>query len=274
MMKSYPVLNETKAGKDPNAAYIRYDNWSLGFATDLVDFMNNSEPGVNYILLANAGGLDEAGHTLGSDGYEAVMSGLDPGLQELIDACYRSNVTLLVTGDHGMSFKDSSSKGSHASADVATRNESTLVPLLIYSNDKEVKGSGLYTQEDLAPTVLSLLDCPDTLSMCDGQSLPVKNKPSLYLRSNQPVNVTLTGQKSSDPISFSGIYSMKDLDQGIYSIKSGEYEKDIDLRADMLVDIPEEAQTSSALPLWAAYAAAGVVSIAGIFAALKFVWRK
>ena len=274
LMKSYPVLNETKAGKDPNAAYIRYNNWSLGFATSLVDFMNDSEPGVNYILLANNGGLDEAGHTLGSDGYEAVMAGLDPGLQELIDACYRSNVTLLVTGDHGMSFKDSSSKGSHASADVASRDESTLVPLLIYSNNKEVKGSGLYTQEDLAPTLLALLDCPDTLSMCDGESLPIKEKPSLYLRSSQPVSVTLTGLKNSDSISFSGIYAVKDLDQGMYTIKSGAYEKDIDLRADILVDIPGEGQTSSALPLWAAYVAAGVVSIAGIFAALKFVWRK
>lgn len=274
MMKSYPVLNETKAGKDPNAAYIRYNNWSLCFATDLVDFMNDSEPGTNYILLANAGGLDEAGHTLGSGGYEAVMNGLDPGLQELIDACYSANVTLLVTGDHGMSFKDASSKGSHASADVATRNESTLVPLLIYSNSKEVKGSGLYTQEDLAPTVLALLDCPDTLSMCDGQSLPVKDRPSLYLRSQRQVNVTLTGMKSSDLISFSGIYAVKDLDQGKYSIKSGEYEKNIDLKADMLVDIPEEGQTSSALPLWSAYAAAGVVSIAGIIVALKLVWRK
>ncbi len=236
--------------------------------------MNDSEPGVNYILLANAGGLDEAGHTLGSDGYEAVMSGLDPELQKLIDACYRSNVTLLVTGDHGMSFKDPSSKGSHASADVASRNESTLVPLLIYSNNKEVKGSGLYTQEDLAPTVLSLLDCPNTLSLSDGISLPVKNNPSLYLRSDKPVNVTLTGPKNSGSVSFSGIYAMKDMEQGTYSIKSGEYEKDIDLRADMLVDIPEEGQTSSALPFWAAYAAAGVVSIAGILAALKFVWRK
>ncbi len=274
MMKSYPVLNETKAGKDQNAAYIRYNNWSLGFATDLVDFMNSSEPGVNYVLLANDGGLDEAGHILGSDGYEAVMTGLDPGLRELIDACYRSNVTLLVTGDHGMSFKDSSSKGSHASVDVAARNESTLVPLLIYSNNKEVKGSGLYTQEDLAPTLLSLLDCPDTLSICDGESLPVKNKPTLYLRSKQSVNVTLTGLESPDSISFSGIYAFKDLDQGGYSIKSGDYEKDIDLRVDMLVDIPEEGQTSSAFPLWSAYAAAGVVSIAGIIAALKFVWRK
>lgn len=274
MMKSYPVLNKTKPGKDQNAAYIRYNNWSLGFAARLVDFMNNSEPGMNYILLANNGGLDEAGHTLGSDGYEAVMAGLDPGLQELIDACYRANVTLLVTGDHGMSFKDANSKGSHASADVATRNESTLVPLLIYSNNKEVKGSGLYTQEDLAPTLLSLLDCPNTLSMCDGASLPVKDRPTLYIRSKQPVNVTLTGLKSSDIISFSGIYEIKSLAQGIYSIRSGDYEKDIDLRADMLVDIPEEGQTSSALPLWSAYAAAGVVSIAGIVAALKFVWRK
>ncbi len=274
MMKSYPLLNETKAGKDQNAAYIRYNNWSLGFATGLVDFMNDSEPGLNYILLANAGGLDEAGHTLGIDGYEAVMARLDPGLQELIDACYRSNVTLLITGDHGMSFKDASSKGSHASASMATRNESTLVPLLIYSNNKEVKGSGMYTQEDLAPTLLSLLDCPDTLSMCDGESLPVKDRPSLYFRSKQQVNVTLTGLKSSDAFSFSGIYAVKDLDQGIYSIKAGDYEKDIDLRADMLVDVPEEGQTSSALPLWSAYAAAGVVSIAGIIAALKFVWRK
>ncbi|HEY3423112.1 MAG TPA: sulfatase-like hydrolase/transferase [Methanocellaceae archaeon] len=274
MMGSYPTLNATKAGKDPYAAYIRYDNWSLGFAADLVDFMNSKEPDENYVLLANNGGLDEAGHTLGSDGYEAVMAGLDPGVQELIDACSRANVTLLITGDHGMSFKDSSSKGSHASADMATRNESTLVPLLIYSANDEVKGSGLYTQEDLAPTLLALLDCPNTLSMCDGVSLPVKNKPSLYVRSNQPVNVTLTGQKSSGPISVNGIYEVKGLDKGTYFIKSGDYEKTIDLRSDMLVDIPEEGRTSSALPLWSAYAAAGVVSIVGIFAALKFVWRK
>jgi arylsulfatase A-like enzyme len=274
IMKNYPTLSEIKKGKDQNAAYIRYNNWSLDFATDLVSYMNDSKPGVNYILLANAGGLDEAGHNLGSDGYESVLAGLDPKLLGLIDACRRSNVTLIITADHGMSFKDATSKGSHASESVAFRDESKLVPLLIYSSNKDVKGSGLYEQQDVAPTLLSLLDCPNTLSMCDGEPLPVKEKPTLYLRSKQPANVTVTGPGLSDTVSFNGTYAIRSLDRGKYSIRNGGYEKDIDLRFDTLVDVPGDGQSGPALPSWAAYAAAGIVSITGILAALRFIWRK
>lgn len=274
MMKSYPALPSSKQGKDPNAAYIRYNNWSLDFATELVEYMNDSEPGMAYVLFVNVGGLDEAGHILGCVGYEAVLASLDTKMLSLIDVCRRSNVTLFITADHGMSFKDENSKGSHASATASSRNESTLVPLLIYSSKIEGKGSGLYGQQDIAPTILSLLDCPNTLSMCDGNPLPLKNNPTLYLRSMHPVNVTVTGPDRSSTILVNGICAIEGLNKGVYIIRYGGYEKDVDLLSDALIDIPDESGTAPLLPPLAAYAATGIVSLAGILATLRFIWRK
>lgn len=273
MMKGYPVLPPGKAGKDPYARYIEYNAWALGFTTDLVAFMNESYPNMDYILIVNAGGLDSAGHNFGYKGYRAVLSGLDGDIDGLIDACEASGTLLIVTGDHGMSFPDDSKKGSHAAPQVASRNESLLVPLLIFSNITMESG-GIYGQECLAPTLLSLLDEPDTMSLGDGEPLPVKERPALYLRSKSPVSVTVSGNGLNASASFSGLYHIKGLEKGGYMVSYGGTQTTVHLVHDEILDLKEGGQSPPVVPPWMAYVAVAGISVAGICVALKLAWMR
>ncbi len=190
IMESHERLGEIKAGKDLYKPYIEYNAWALDFAADAVRYMGEMHPGQSYILVVNAGGLDSAGHNLGYDGYRAVLTGLDDSMGGLVDACGETGTALIVTGDHGMSFPAQGKKGSHSAQQSASRNESLLVPLLIYANIT-AKGGGTYGQECLAPTLLALLDEPNTLSVCDGKPIPIKG-----------VIVQVAGEDESQPPSY------------------------------------------------------------------------
>ncbi len=115
-----------------------------------------------------------------STSYGQAIEDLDAVLSSLLKACQKDGVILLVTADHGMSFKSAGSKGTHASGDASIRNESRLAPLLVFTGDAG-KRSGTGGQECVAPTLLSLMECPDTLSLEDGVPLMSGNSPSLYL---------------------------------------------------------------------------------------------
>jgi hypothetical protein len=273
MMRAYPLLEACKPGKDPYAPYIRYNAWALNFARDAVSYMNESEPGLSYVLIVNAGGLDSAGQNLGYDGYMAVLSGMDGDLGALIDVCRDSGTVLMITGDHGMSFPDADNKGSHSNARAASRNESLLVPLLIYAN-VTVKGGGTYGQECLAPTLLSMLDEPNTMSMSDGDPLPVKEKPALFLLSKSPVDVYITGPGMNISVSVNGTYRMAGLEKGDYLIRYDGVQETIRLEHDTIVDVWEGRQSPPASPPWMAYVTTALVSIAGIAVALKLAWAR
>ena len=148
--------------------------------------MGDRYPGQKYLLVISVGGTDMAAHESGFKSYSQAIEDLDRGLASLADACEASGDVLLVTADHGMSFKSLASKGSHASGEASRRNESRLAPLLVFSEVSGIR-SGTFGQECLAPTLLSLMECPDTLSIADGESIPVSDSPSLYLISDAPV---------------------------------------------------------------------------------------
>lgn len=273
MMRDHPRLSKTKAGKDPYAPYIRYNSWALGFTRDTVAFMNKSEPQLDYVLIVNAGGLDSAGQNLGYDGYRAVLSGMDSDLVSLVDICRRSGTILFITADHGMSFPDGTNKGSHHSAMAAGRTESLLVPLLIYSNVSS-KSSDIYGQECLAPTLLSILDEPNTLSMSDGEPLPVKERPTIFLRSESPASVSIFGPELNISIEFNGTYKVSGLEKGDYLIQYDGKAETVRLDHDVVVNVRKDGQSAPALPSWIAYGSATLFSIAGISIALKLAWAR
>lgn len=273
MMRNYSGTPPDRAGKGAAEPCINYNAWGLGFTRDLVQYMGTYHPGLDYVLIVNIGGLDESGHNLGYGGYRAVLSGLDGDLGGLIDACAASDTILMITGDHGMSFKNETAKGSHASPAVAARNESLLVPLLIYSN-KTAGGGGVYGQECLAPTLLSMLDEPDTLSMGDGEPLPVKEKPALYLRSKRPVSVAVTGGGLSLSKTVNGTERVGDLEKRDYTISYGGIRKNIYLAHDLLLDVGDGGPGPAHGDPWMIYLAAAGVSIAGIGTALRMAWMK
>jgi 2,3-bisphosphoglycerate-independent phosphoglycerate mutase len=273
MMKEYSHDLPDKAGRDEYASYINYNAWGLGFTRDLVRYMNVNHPDCNYVVIVNVGGLDTAGHNQGYDGYKAVISGLDDDMCSLVDACKTSGTILMVTGDHGMSFKNETARGAHASPNVAFRKESLLVPLFIYSNVTP-PDSGIYGQECIAPTLFTMLEEPDTMSLSNGEPLPVKENPTLFLRSKSPVPVNVTGRHRNISATVEGIYKIAGLEKGDYTVRYGNADHIIKLSHDEVVDLNEAAQEALPVPPWMAYAATAVISFVGIAAALKLAWAR
>jgi 2,3-bisphosphoglycerate-independent phosphoglycerate mutase len=173
------------AGTDPAAAYRQYDDWSLGKAISTIQFMSETCPGQKYLLVVNAAGPDMAAHERGFDSYRQAIEDLDARLSSLAGTCLADDVALLVTADHGMSFKSPGSKGSHASGEASMRNESRLAPLLVFTREN-MKRPGTYGQECVAPTLLSLMGCPDALSMENGEPVTVSDSSSLHPVSVEP----------------------------------------------------------------------------------------
>ncbi len=200
---------------------------------------------------------------------------MDGNMESLVDACKASGTILMVTGDHGMSFPNDSGRGAHEAADVASRKESLMTPLLIFSN-KTLKGTGgTYGQECLSPTLLSLLDEPDTMSLADGYPLPVKENPTLYLRSETPENVTVTGNNYNVTVPVSGIYRLDGLENGDYTVSGDNDQINLHLAYDKLIVLTNEhTQNNSALPTWAIYLAIAVFAIIGISVALIVVYTR
>ncbi|NOR46460.1 MAG: sulfatase-like hydrolase/transferase [Methanosarcinaceae archaeon] len=177
-------------GTDGLDSYIAYSDWELDASRDIVALMARPHPDMKYILTINVGVVDCAGHFRGVDGYIGSIEGVDSKLEPLYSAARDSNTALVITADHGMAFKTpESSRGGHASEDYYS-SEAVTVPLLIISPNV-VFGidQGEYNQEDLAPTLLSILDIPAQLSYSDGEAIPVKDYADLWVSVNTKSDV-------------------------------------------------------------------------------------
>jgi len=92
-------------------------------------------------------------------------------------------------------------RGGHSSEKYSTKLESVRIPLVILSPNT-VTGviSGEYGQEDIAPTLLGVLDLPAHLQYADGNAINVKKYASIFVRSDPKYQVSLwnNGQKVSE----------------------------------------------------------------------------
>lgn len=275
LMREYPGIPHTKAGKDKFGPYVKYNSWAIGFAGEIVRHMYTNHPDKKYLLTVNAGGLDSAGHSTGYEGYSAAISGLDTGLSSLIDTCNDTGTPLIVTGDHGMSFRYPGSKGSHASQDVSWRKESKQVPLLIYCDRHlDTAQKRVYGQECFAPTVLGLMEVPDTLSMRDSTPLSIIERPSIYVRTAVPANVTIRGEGHNESAVVNGMKRFGPLEKGNYTVIIGEDEKEVRLDHDALIEKTDEYDHGSQETSWAPYAAASIVSLCGLILVSKVMLRR
>jgi 2,3-bisphosphoglycerate-independent phosphoglycerate mutase len=188
-----------KARSDHDVAYRRYDDWPLETALRMVRFMNETHPGQRYLLLVNVAGTDIAAHNEGYESYSRAIAGMDAGLSSLAAACRDAGLVMAVTADHGMSFKSPDSKGTHASGEAALRNESRLTPFLIFS-DATCASPVICGQECVAPTLLSLMGCPDTTSVQDGKTLVVGDVSSM-----SPAGATSARPRSQDWLPYAAV---------------------------------------------------------------------
>jgi len=153
------------------ASYQGYNLWALEAATDLVEHAD----GRKFIMIINVGAVDSAGHDLGVLGYLEVISALDAPLGQLEETCARKGVLLVVTADHGMSFvSPGSSRGGHASGKYEQRLESHRIPAVFMGPGiDDLSLGGVWSQADIAPTLLQIMGLPQNLSQADGKVMPL-----------------------------------------------------------------------------------------------------
>jgi hypothetical protein len=263
-------LVHLKSGTDRAIAYRLYDKWPLDKATELVLYMRERYPLQKYLLVISVGGTDMAAHEGGYKSYSQAIEDLDGSLAMLADACSASGDVLVVTADHGMSFKSCVSKGSHASGEASLRNESCLAPLVLFSEVSGIR-SGIFGQECLAPTLLSLMECPDTLSIADGEPIPVSDFPSLYLISDATVNVTVDGPGLSRMGIVNGTYRVGPLSKGRYTITWPAGTEALELDRDRTIKIVDSEVAGGWSWDWLPYAVTVLLAASGLAIALRLL---
>ncbi len=154
--------------------------------------MAKQHPDMRYILTINIGIVDCAGHYRGIEGYITSIETVDKYLEPLIQVACDSNTAFIITADHGMAFRSANAtRGGHASDDFFC-SEAVTVPLIMVSSNI-ITGviDQNYNQQDIAPTILSILDIPYQLKYTDGKVLPVKQYTNLWVSSDMEADVEI-----------------------------------------------------------------------------------
>ncbi|MCX8206962.1 MAG: alkaline phosphatase family protein [Methanothrix sp.] len=226
-----------------SSGHSRYNRWGLDAASDIVRRLDRP-----FLLIVNLGGIDFAGHYRGFDEYIRTVRALDVGLGELVSACMERDVLLIVTADHGMSFRGS--RGGHAGENYSDRLESLRIPLIaIGPGVDDVILGGRWSQADIAPTLLALLGIQGDLAMSDGRSLPIRRTYSLQVELPRPGSVEVCRNGSVIAAeSGSSSYIFRGLELGVYDLYLNGHLRSIVLSGDTTVDLRESS--SGVFPRW------------------------
>lgn len=219
--------------------YSAYNKWGIDSAHAAANAMIKKHPDKKFLLTVNIGAIDSGGHNLGDDDYVKLIKDLDGDFYPLYKTASENNIALFFTADHGMSFAVKNAKrGGHASDKYASRAESLRIPLVVLSpNIKQGTLSGKYGQEDIAPTLLSVLDLPNNLQYDDGEAINIKNYASIFVKADSKYTVSLwnNGNKISESSDSELVFAGLPLNAS-YTIKaegSGRtYEEQVSLDSD------------------------------------------
>lgn len=156
------------------------DGWAIETGMDVIDLMQAKYPDQPYLLTINVGAVDTAGHYKKDSGYLATIEGLDSPCMTLYQKCSENDLAFIFTADHGMAFASIDVRGGHQSDKYSGTNEAQRVPFVISAEDIEstvIRGE--FGQEDIAPTILEVLDLPGNLRLSDGKAIELKDHASL-----------------------------------------------------------------------------------------------
>ncbi len=223
------------------AGYAGYDAWALDAAADTVQNLS----GQHFLMLVNVGAVDSAGQNLGADSYREVVTALDAPLGRLAEICRKSNVLLAVTADHGMVFPSETGKGGHSADKYAARPEALRVPLVFLGPGvEELNLGGRWSETDVAPTVMDLLNISGNLSG-NGRSLPVADSYELRV-TGAPVGLALwrDGAHLADAAA-AGDCCFRGLERGQYSLMAGGREWAVLVNGDVAMDLAGKAAPKS-----------------------------
>ncbi len=173
--------------------YSAYNKWSIDAANAVANKMIKNNPSQKFLLTVNVGGIDEGGHNLGDDDYVRLIEDLDRDFYPLYKTAQDNHIALFLTADHGMSFAvKNARRGGHSSDKYTSKIESLHIPLVILSpNAAPGVVSGKYGQEDIAPTLLSVLDLPNKLQYADGKAINIKNYASIFINADSQYTVSI-----------------------------------------------------------------------------------
>jgi hypothetical protein len=179
LMQEHSATLKKRLEKYPEGSQERYDLyniWAIETGIAVIDLMGTEYPGQKYILTINAGAVDSAGHYKKDSGYIASIEGIDNATMELYLACLENNIAFILTGDHGMGFPTRDSRGGHQAEKYSVMPESQKVPFVIAAKDVNIAIiEGQFGQEDIALTILDILNIPGKLRAADGTVIPVKD---------------------------------------------------------------------------------------------------
>lgn len=250
------------------AGYAGYNLWALDVATDTVRNLSGSR----FLMLVNVGAADSAGHNLGADGYRQVVAALDAPLGRLAEACLKSNVLLAVTADHGMVFPSARGKGGHSAEKYAARPEALRVPLVFLGPGvEELNLAGRWSEMDIAPTVLELLNISGKLSG-NGRSLPVAESFELRV-SRAPEGLALWRGAEHLADADAGESCFRGLERGLYSLRAGGKEWTVLVNGDTKMDLAGKAAPQSDWKRMAGIVLILAINLAGI-ALIVRIWKK
>lgn len=204
-------LQESKQSSQER--YDTYNRWALTTAAQVVEYMAEEAPDQKYILTVNTGAVDAAGHYRKYSGYIGTIQGLDKDIMSLYQTCSDNNIAFIFTADHGMGFTSSNSKGGHQSDTYSGMDETQMVPFIVHAPDVPAKVIyEEYRQQDIAPTVLNILNLPNGLKKVDGSQIPLKVHTTLGVRTQSAGAVELwtdgkliTRSSNDDSYLFTGL---------------------------------------------------------------------
>lgn len=242
--------------------YDTYNKWALTTALQVIEYMAREAPDQKYILTVNVGAVDAAGHYRKYDGYIGTIQGLDRDIMPLYQACTKNDIAFIFTADHGMGFTSVDSKGGHQSDTYSGMDEAQKIPFIVHAPDVPVKIiNGEFGQQDIASTILSVLNLPNNLKNSDGSQLPIKEHTTLGVRVQFPGTVELWNEgklihRASNDMDylFTGLdreknYTVKFIPEDP-SKASVIFQKEIEPSSDQLVVFNMETSASDSINYW------------------------
>jgi bisphosphoglycerate-independent phosphoglycerate mutase (AlkP superfamily) len=272
---SRELINGTKEGGIER--YHAYNRLVFEAAEDVIRTMAPSD--TPYILTLNAGAVDSAGHYRGYGGYADTIEAIDPMIYSLYELCRDNNLALVITSDHGMAFPDPEKRGGVQSGDYSLTPEVRRIPLIICSPNAE---SGIIgrpaDQQDIAPTILSLLDIPEDTHFCTGTRLPVKNYATLKVACKDNSSLCLLENKTlvsrTEPAfehAFNHLAPGTDYTLVIFGDNDSREEIRFSLSGDRVLDLTAAEGGKPGLPVSAGYFLIGVINLSGIVMIFRII---
>jgi len=128
--------------------------------------------------------------------------------------------------------------GGHATGLYPDRLESRRIPACFFGPgiDDLILG-GVWSQADIAPTILDLLNFSSHLSLADGVVMPLADRYQLLVHLASPGEVQVL-QDGAEVARSSGLQDHTfQLGRGLYLIKAGEMQSSISLQKDQVLDL-------------------------------------